>query len=30
MDEKSGLSVLTFGPDGITAFTTFLDPSVVR
>ena len=25
-----GLSVLTFGAGGITAFTTFLDPSVVR
>ncbi len=25
-----GLSVLTLGPGGITAFTTFLDPAVVR
>ena len=25
-----GLSVLTFGPGGITGFTTFLDPAVVR
>ena len=25
-----GLSVLTLGPEGITAFTTFLDPAVVR
>ena len=25
-----GLSLLTFGTDGITAFTTFLDPRVVR
>jgi RNA polymerase sigma-70 factor (ECF subfamily) len=24
-----GLSLLTFGPGGITAFTTFLEPSVV-
>jgi len=24
-----GLSVLTFGRDGITGFTTFLDPAVV-
>jgi RNA polymerase sigma-70 factor (ECF subfamily) len=25
-----GLSVLTFGPGGVTGFTTFLDPAVVR
>jgi len=25
-----GLSVLTFEPEGISGFTTFLDPSVVR